>query len=237
MKNMQLIEMNSISSPDMELNVPHELVLASPEDDSKVIIQVKKVWESMQINPQSVLAGLQKHFDEIDRDAADSPNTVCRKGCCGCCSNDLVISISEYFMILRFLNIRYGEAYVQKVSKKARISVHENNCIFVNCTDGSCSIYEVRPLICRKYGLYRQAGGCSRLDSEKDMLPFTRDTSENTLFFHRSDFPKRAYSCPAHTIVYWFSKLQDGKPISEKMRKLFYKSFSGTVDEFIQILV
>ena len=85
MRNAQLIEMNVIVPPDMNLGVPYELVLTDPDGDRNVTIQIKKVGENMPINPKSILACLQKYFDEIERDAAVSPNTVCRKGCCGCC--------------------------------------------------------------------------------------------------------------------------------------------------------
>lgn len=237
MRNAQLIEMNVIVPPDMNLGVPYELVLTDPDGDRNVTIQIKKVGENMPINPKSILACLQKYFDEIERDAAVSPNTVCRKGCCGCCSNDFEISISEYFMILRFLNIKYGEDYVQSISEKAKMSFHADRCIFVNCTDGSCSIYEVRPLTCRKYGLYEEFGGCSKLDPNIDLLPATRDTSKNTLFFQHSKFPQKTFACRPKRIVHWFANLQNGQPVSEKMRDLFYQSFTGTTDEFIQTLV
>lgn len=69
----------------------------------------------MQVNPHGIIADLQRYFEEIEHDAMVSPNAVCHKGYCDCCANDFEISIIEYFMILRFLNVRYGEAYVQMV--------------------------------------------------------------------------------------------------------------------------
>lgn len=236
MRNKQLIEMNGISPPEAELYAPYELELVDP-CNGNVTIQIRRIGENMQTEPQSILAELQRYFDEIERDAAASPNKVCRKGCCGCCSNDFEIGISEYFMILRFLNIRYGEDYVQSISEKAKISFPADKCIFVNCTDGSCEIYEVRPLVCRKYGLYGEFGGCSKLDPARDMLPFTRDTSKNTILFQHPNYPNKTFSCSTKRIVHWFANLRDGKPTGEKMRELFYKSFTRPADEFVQTLV
>jgi len=237
MRDMQLMEMNSTPPPDMRLFVPYELVLVDPDGANNAVIQIKKVGAEMRENPKSVIADLRRYFDEIEQDAKASPNAVCRKGCCDCCSNDFEIGITEYFMILRFLNIRYGKDYVQKVSEKAKISLSSDRCIFINCTDGSCEIYEVRPLICRKYGLYREFGGCDKLDPNKDLFPSTRDTFKNTVLFQHPAFPQKNFMCRPKRIVHWFGDVRNGAPLGKKMQELFYKSFNETADEFIQSLV
>lgn len=83
-----------------------------------------------------------------------------KKGCCDCCTNDFEISASEYFMLLSYMDIKFGKDFIQTVSRKARISFSSPNCIFVNNTDGACTVYEARPLICKGQRKMATLGVC-----------------------------------------------------------------------------
>jgi Fe-S-cluster containining protein len=219
-----------------DLNKDYELIIIDPETDVKTRIRIKKVGYFVNINPESIIHTLINYYDAIENDNKHSPNITCHKGCSDCCSNDFEISITEYFMILNYLGIRYGQDYLEQCSKKAIASHSASNCIFIDCTNGSCSIYEVRPLVCRKYGLYDCSINCKKLDEESELLFNAVSTDENTLFFRHSSLPEKKFACPPKRIVHWFGNLKDGKLASEKMKKLFYESFNGSSDTFVETL-
>jgi Fe-S-cluster containining protein len=87
---------------------------------------------------------------------------ACRAGCAYCCHYEVVLSPAEALLIGhrakhsyseddvvklleridRLLNLREGRT----VAERAQV-LHETPCIFLE--EGMCSVYEVRPLICR----------------------------------------------------------------------------------------
>lgn len=68
-----------------------------------------------------------------------SDNLVCKKKCSNCCLDTSVLPI-EFFSILNLLK-----------QKKIIPEPGKGNCIFLK--KGLCTIYDMRPLICRTHGL------------------------------------------------------------------------------------
>lgn len=228
--------MNHETEP-LELGINYEFIITDPETSRNIVYEIKKVGYYMNVHPESIMNWLLKYYADIQKDFDNSPNSVCHKGCCDCCTNDFEISITEYFMILKFLGIKYGDDYIKQYSDIAKKSMSSSKCIFVDCTNGACSIYEVRPLICRKYGLYDYTNyNCEKLNSDKDLLTYKPDTSNGTFCFKHSVLSKKEIMCPCKRIVHWFGNLKDGQLASEKMKKLFYASFNEPSDVFVETL-
>lgn len=192
----------------LEFGVGYELIITDPEISRSIVFQIKKVGYYMNVHPESIMGWLLKYYAELQTDLDNSPNSVCHKGCCDCCSNDFEISITEYFMILKYLGIQYGDECIKQYSHIAKKSMSSSKCIFIDCTNGACSIYEVRPLVCRKYGLYDYTCNCEKLNPNKDLLKDIPDTSKGTLYFTHSAFPKKRVMCPCKRIVQLVWKLK-----------------------------
>jgi Fe-S-cluster containining protein len=78
-----------------------------------------------------------------------SSDIACRKGCDSCCILESVFPVEAYVI---YESIRSGEG--------AAVIGFENTpgrCVFLK--DGSCSIYNVRPVICRTHGYPVFVGG------------------------------------------------------------------------------
>lgn len=236
MREMQLAELKNFLKDDFELNEWKELVIASPDTSDTYVIRIKKVGQLTIMDDNSVIKSLLQYFNQIEMDSNLSKNHTCKIGCCDCCTNDFEISITEFFMILDYLGINYGKDFVARMSKRAKMSFNAEQCIFVDNTNGACSIYEVRPLVCRKYGLYRSIINCGKLDQEVELLNKRISTEVNTMVFKHSKSSK-SIMIPIKRICYWFDKIENGELKSEKMKKLFYASINNSADSFFELLI
>lgn len=239
MKQFQQIT-DALSTPKGEITFDNWEKIIFSSVDSKtyksVNIRRLKLDIDMNLNPDSLLASLNRYFEKINCDIMISQNKVCKKGCCDCCTNDFEISASEYFMLLRYMDIKFGKDFIQTVSRKARISFNSPNCIFVNNTDGACTIYEARPLICRKYGLYGNLTDCKKINSE-NLLCTECNTAENTLYFRFSNKPNARILSKPNRIVYWFANTENGLPSADKMKALYKASYAQNIDTYIELLL
>lgn len=95
----------------------------------------------------------QQAFDEIQ--AEKVTGVSCKRGCHLCCRINVTIWEAEAELIADFCrqhDIPISKDYLQEQLKYGWREVAKTDvgwCIFLK--DGECSIYEVRPLACRKY--------------------------------------------------------------------------------------
>lgn len=75
---------------------------------------------------------------------------ACKVGCHSCCQPDLTVSLVESEAIKSFLQNNPDRMKV--VKELASENPHENTRCSMLSRDGTCSIYEIRPLICRSHG-------------------------------------------------------------------------------------
>lgn len=238
MKEAQLAEMCNNSLSSWSVNEEKELIILRDDSDTVIVIKVRMIYHSdMKARPDSIIAVLKNYYYQIDKDNFKNRNSTCKKGCTDCCTGDFPISITEFFMILNHLNIKCGKEFIEKYANMASVSVPEDPCIFINDTNGACDIYEVRPLICRKYGLYEKRTGCYKMDHETELLDKDYITVDNTVYFKHPDYPEKKIMFPPQTLIYWFSDLENGELSSEKLDKLFDASFNKPASEFIRLLL
>lgn len=114
--------------------------------------------------------------DEISKVIA--PNAPCKKGCAHCCKMAVGISeheaklISEYTgqAALPVTEIRLPDENVRRYAGVP--------CSFLN-DDGTCSIYDVRPLACRAHHVVEDtAEGCEINEANKERTVASLDLSE-----------------------------------------------------------
>ena len=204
-------------------------------EEKKKIIGIRKVMDIKNMNDKAIINYLYGYFEKIDKDNAKLSNAVCQKGCCSCCSSDFEISITEFFAILQYIGVKFGNNAIDEISRKAKLSFNAANCIFVNDTDGSCTIYEVRPLICRKYGLYADSTYCEKLNGT-ELITTSNDTSYNTYYFKSRKTDKKIVIYPRKS-VQWLTSIEGGEFKTQRMKDLFYASFNKDEDEFVDILI
>lgn len=239
MKEMQLLEAQKYSASPWLLNEEKELILPRLDGEGiTIVFNVRLIYHSdMKVRSDSIIAILQNYFYQIDKDNFKNTNSTCHKGCTNCCTGDFPISITEFFMILNYLNIKYGKDFIKKYEERASVSIPEQPCIFVNDTNGACDIYEVRPLICRKYGLYEACTKCYKMNHKTELLNKERVTLDNTVFFPHPDLPGKKVFIEPRTLIYWFSDLNNGELSSEELNKLFDAAFNKSASEFIRLLL
>ena len=239
MKQIQQIT-DALSAPKGTFNSDRweKLVFSSCNSGTYKFFNIRRLNLDIEINfnPDSLLSSLNNYFEKIDHDFMISQNKVCKKGCCDCCTNDFEISAAEYFMLLRYMDIKFGKDFIQRISQKARLSFNAPTCIFVNNTDGTCVVYEARPLICRKYGLYNDLTDCQKLSAD-DLLCTECNTAENTLFFSPTDGSNARIISKPNRIVYWFANTENGQPSSNKMKALYTASYTQSTDFYIKLLL
>lgn len=201
------------------------------------------------INPNSLIAHQYRIMHFLDEEINKCPYTVCQKGCSDCCTDDFDVSVTEFFTILNYLKIHCNDQQLENICKMSRIKISGissnektlafSRCIFLNEDSNTCDIYEVRPIICRKYGYYKNKTDCIKVMSDMkastSLLTDTEvDTSNNILSF----------TCPnnkrllqrSHPLIYWFSRIEQGNLINHKMNDLYNAAVNSSVAEYIRIL-
>lgn len=117
-----------------------------------------------------------KYIDETMQDNLKENKPTCRKGCAHCCylciyvSPDEAITIREYCK-LNDIEIDWDKLEAQKnltpdnwTKNKPEIS----RCVFLNDTN-NCSIYPVRPMVCRKYFVTSDPALCDVYSGTNDV--------------------------------------------------------------------
>jgi hypothetical protein len=73
----------------------------------------------------------------------------CKNGCFSCCRSGLTVSWVEASHILNWM--RAHPEVVKKIKNSDQMKFDQNFCPLLD-RQGSCSIYDVRPIICRSHG-------------------------------------------------------------------------------------
>ena len=201
------------------------------------------------INPNSLVAHQYRIMHLLDEEIKNCPYTICQKGCSDCCTDDFEVSVTEFFTILNYLQIHCNNQQIENICKLSKVKISSilsnektiafSRCIFLNEHSNACEIYEVRPIICRKYGYYSTTTDCSKIISDKkasmSLLKNTEvDTSSNILSFILPNNTKLLQK--SHSLIYWFSRVEQGKLSSNKMNDLYRVAVNSPISEYIRIL-
>ena len=96
---------------------------------------------------------VQEKTQEIEQ--RNTSSIVCKKGCSGCCRSGLSVSPIEFDFISSFL-VERPETLKEALEAESDLRKSPGSCGFLTLS-GSCSIYEVRPIICMSHGIPIQA--------------------------------------------------------------------------------
>lgn len=111
----------------------------------------------------------------VDAEIAEGSHIAvsCKKGCSACCHMEVEITTDETEVLMDLLRQGHqiDRARLQKQSTYAlqdpqwRQGVHlDNRCVFLN-DEGSCSVYESRPMMCRRHSVTSPAVNCSDINA------------------------------------------------------------------------
>jgi Fe-S-cluster containining protein len=122
--------------------------------------------------------------DEIGRAKAEStaPPSACRKGCHFCCHLPVETTVPQILVIADHLKRTLPSSEIQDLRKRmdeyeARVAQHPSGKGLALCPlnlDGACSVYEVRPTICRSFNS-TDAGACERALANEWETPLPMD--------------------------------------------------------------
>lgn len=101
---------------------------------------------------------------------------ACKKGCSSCCLPGLTVSPVEFEFIKEHL-AKLPELFASTLSLERSGSVPPKSCPFLD-QDGSCTIYDVRPIICMSHGVPVKFKTSDRVDKSVCHLNFKDGLSE-----------------------------------------------------------
>ncbi|MFM6927786.1 MAG: YkgJ family cysteine cluster protein [Bdellovibrio sp.] len=107
----------------------------------------------------------------------------CHKGCSACCHMEVEVTSYEVEILARLVQsgheidrdrlVRQSSRNLQDASWKQGPRNPDSKCVFLNA-EGSCSIYEHRPVMCRRHSVTSPAANCDTLDAPITLRYFPR---------------------------------------------------------------
>lgn len=123
-------------------------------------------------SPQLALVRFFRRHEAVLADAIEASPTkpACRAGCAYCCNYKVEASALELLAIGEFVASRFGPERIRGITERAERNVREaaglsygeqraSNQPCPLLIDGQCSVYEVRPSMCRNF-LVADVRGC-----------------------------------------------------------------------------
>lgn len=120
--------------------------------------------------PMDVAHAVHKGIDDavtLTKRTKNGRKIVCKRGCAACCKVHVSITPSEAQLIVKWCEVNNVAIDVDKVRRQAMHgfatwglqSPGERRCVFLT-KDNSCSVYDVRPMACRKYFVASDPANC-----------------------------------------------------------------------------
>lgn len=105
----------------------------------------------------TVASGMSELWAACLTELGDAPKPACARGCSHCCHQRVEVTAPEAFWIARWLagaSPTRLQSIERAAERHARLTAREHFLQQVACpfldADGGCSIYEVRPIACRR---------------------------------------------------------------------------------------
>lgn len=194
---------------------------------------------SSRYSRKSLFATLLHYYKELDDESKTVQNPLCKKGCNECCESTFSVSQSEFFMILNSLKITDEIAIYKAKADEIVNNKYEmpDKCIFVDDYTGACRIYEVRPLVCRLYGVVKTDDNvCEQIKNNQHIYDTLLTSSSINIAHNTFSFDNGIMTTPK-PLIYWISKLtSDGDLNSDKQKRLFEAAKSYPISEYLRIL-
>lgn len=143
---------NIATEPKAILKKYKKLLLQLGNDKSGRFSKVKKIYKF-----------IDHHNDEIFK-----KDTICAKGCSYCCYMNVDVTEVEASYIAEYtkrpLNKNINNSLYSDISKYSGTP-----CPFLDIHNGSCTIYDFRPTVCRMYHVFESADKCKEGEGQKEV--------------------------------------------------------------------
>jgi Fe-S-cluster containining protein len=139
-------------------------------------------------DPAQIAARLQRGVDlrlqSGQRASPEAHRIACTKGCSHCCYIRVSISDVEAVRLLQITRARSIDLDVARLAKQAAsndehdwltLSYEDRRCVFLG-TDGTCQVYDARPIACRKYFVIDSPTYCDTRSNATGHVPIWFDT-------------------------------------------------------------
>lgn len=138
--------------------------------------ELQRAYEEITAESVGVSRALKLHeLVEVEiAEGADIP-VSCHKGCSACCHMEVEVTTYEAEILKQLvqdgLSIdrarlqRQGERSLQDPVWREGMKNEDNKCVFLN-HEGSCRIYEHRPVMCRRHSVTSPAEYCEFIESK-----------------------------------------------------------------------
>jgi Putative zinc- or iron-chelating domain len=202
MKKLKFIWHQTSNQKNNNIDVPlstfEQLLDAVPPDQRGGILKaVSAVKERLlkyynEHGPGEFMKGFYEIFDESIDLPLKKACASCKKGCHFCCGQNVDITDAESKLIAEYClqnNIAIPKGYLGKQLLYEQSEIPNSPvpwCVFLK--DGECSIYQVRPLACRKYYVSTPPELCDLTKYSKDkfkavVIIFSTTEIETTAFY------------------------------------------------------
>lgn len=139
---------------------------------SSELIEKSNVLQSQSSNKERARL-LHRLVDEEILKGENIPSS-CQKGCSACCHMEVEITSYETEILKDLIQAGHRIDF-QRLSKQSHRALQDplwkqgprnsdSQCVFLN-QEGSCSIYEHRPVMCRRHSVSSPAKNCDTLDA------------------------------------------------------------------------
>lgn len=139
----------------------HRTLLQHPELEELVMFGIVKYIQSYTqelesgVNTVEFMEGVYAKMDEL-YDQMDKSKITCKKGCSACCNFNVSMTILEAKAIRNYVKVNKVSVDKEVFEKQLHLGTDEryfsphSRCAFLSA-EGTCNIYPVRPMHCRKY--------------------------------------------------------------------------------------
>lgn len=139
------------------------------EKRDQILIDIKKTIYYLEINTEigsdryNHVVGL---IDELENNITDKKPISCKKGCSSCCSLLVHVSKSEGIILAdEAVKLNVDTEKLKRQSKISNpmqwrdLSIDDRKCVFLK--DNICTVYDKRPLYCKKMKVVTDPKYCS----------------------------------------------------------------------------
>ncbi|MDY6990885.1 MAG: YkgJ family cysteine cluster protein [Thermodesulfobacteriota bacterium] len=163
-----------------EVEEDQDLVLLMAKDIGLSILDRGLTRETALALARDGLALAERMTAHFEAQAPPAESVACKEGCCYCCFYQVVLTPLEALLIGNHVDEAFSKkdkkALKERISRTLSLTVgksreeriqvwHETPCIFLE--RGRCSLYEVRPFVCRAWHSLN-AGHCKEAFDSRD---------------------------------------------------------------------
>lgn len=129
----------------------YEALNADPQYANIVQIVFEQLLKTLDpVRRAEIVHELVDHFNKpIFENETVQKMSPCRQGCAHCCHNEVSVTEDEIDLIITHTELKIDLTMLEKQKEKfSELSYEDRGCIFLD-EDESCTIYPLRPSVCR----------------------------------------------------------------------------------------